>query len=532
MSEEILLTNEMRLRIIDLEYQDLSGEELAREIKRIYLEVEGEEFPAEIDVYQTGQNADYYSESGYKGSAVRFYSEENDIEEVYIISEGSQTAQDWEYNARGIFAGLDYSQAEHTHDFTKEALEKFGYENVKHYKDYEIPVIGLGHSLANNNNVTAHLAFDTFTEVYGVNGAQASFYQLYHADKDFQKLVKKEYPGLYISPKLIYQKKPEDIERIARNHYEDKFDNIYQEISENDLLHWVSGTRGFFEIGNIKYYKTNDNFDGLRDAFDNIPDEFVKDIQLLTIHFFNNYEKPEDLNKSIEELIGLDMEFLSEIEAKDYIFNHGKFEQMIKDVHERLPSFLNLINQITKNSDAILNELVKNKYITLDQKVELAEALETVEKELLVVEKNINDLVTTYDLSEATRYVNRFDVMAIELSTAISLYYAGKNIVEAMEKLDHEAYMNILEEIVHDHSIYNLLAALDLDDGKKYIDGDLHYSASYGGQEIWVNISNALHMYSEGIHVLDEKEEYIKDFKELYEKEILRSEEHTSELKS
>ena len=58
MSEEILLTNEMRLRIIDLEYQDLSGEELAKEIKRIYLEVEGEEFPAEIDVYQTGQNAD------------------------------------------------------------------------------------------------------------------------------------------------------------------------------------------------------------------------------------------------------------------------------------------------------------------------------------------------------------------------------------------------------------------------------------------------------------------------------------------
>src|SRR5690625_6953498 len=82
MSEEILLTNEMRLRIIDLEYQDLSGEELAKEIKRIYLEVEGEEFPAEIDVYQTGQNADYYSGSGYKGSAVRFYSEENDIEEV------------------------------------------------------------------------------------------------------------------------------------------------------------------------------------------------------------------------------------------------------------------------------------------------------------------------------------------------------------------------------------------------------------------------------------------------------------------
>lgn len=208
MSEEILLTNEMRLRIIDLEYQDLSGEELAREIKRIYLEVEGEEFPAEIDVYQTGQNADYYSESGYKGSAVRFYSEENDIEEVYIISEGSQTAQDWEYNARGIFAGLDYSQAEHTSRFTKEALEKFGYENVKHYKDYEIPVIGLGHSLANNNNITAHLAFGTFTEVYGVNDAQTNFYQLYNMDEKLQKCVHKEFPDLHIFRHLIYEKTP------------------------------------------------------------------------------------------------------------------------------------------------------------------------------------------------------------------------------------------------------------------------------------------------------------------------------------
>src|SRR5690625_4833728 len=138
---------------------------------------------------------------------------------------------------------------------------------------------------------------------------------------------------------------------VCSSDLEDKFDNIYQEISENDLLHWVSGSRGFLEIGNIKYYKTNDNFDGLRTAFDNIPDKFIRDLQLLTVQFFNNYEKPEDLNKSIEELIGLDMEFLSEIEAKDYIFNHGKFEQMIKDVHERLPSFLNLINQITKNSD-------------------------------------------------------------------------------------------------------------------------------------------------------------------------------------
>src|SRR5690625_4266443 len=90
MSEQILLTNEMRLRIIDLEYQDLSGEELAKEIKRIYLEVEGEEFPAEIDVYQTGQNADYYSESGYKGSAVRFYSEENDIEFILFLKDHKQ----------------------------------------------------------------------------------------------------------------------------------------------------------------------------------------------------------------------------------------------------------------------------------------------------------------------------------------------------------------------------------------------------------------------------------------------------------
>jgi len=50
----------------------------------------------------------------------------------------------------------------------------------------------------------------------------------------------------------------------------------------------VSAKRGFIEIGQIEYHKTNSEFDGLCDTFDNIPDEFVKDIQLLTIHFFNN----------------------------------------------------------------------------------------------------------------------------------------------------------------------------------------------------------------------------------------------------
>src|SRR5690625_2682579 len=86
------------------------------------------------------------------------------MEEIYVISQGSQGLVDWEYNIKAMFAGLDYSQALDTNKFTEEAMNKFGLNS----NDDSIPIIGLGHSLANNNNTTAYLAYDTFNFVYSI----------------------------------------------------------------------------------------------------------------------------------------------------------------------------------------------------------------------------------------------------------------------------------------------------------------------------------------------------------------------------
>lgn len=48
MEHQVLVTKELRLRITDLEYEDLTPEEHIKEIQRIYIEEMGEPLPAEI----------------------------------------------------------------------------------------------------------------------------------------------------------------------------------------------------------------------------------------------------------------------------------------------------------------------------------------------------------------------------------------------------------------------------------------------------------------------------------------------------
>src|SRR5699024_6459053 len=101
-------------------------------------------------------------------------------------SEGSQTAEDWLYNIRGIFAGQDISQAKGANKFVNKAKKHFEVSD-------STSVTGLSHSLAHNNNATAHLMYDTFDEIYSVNGAQTNYYQLFYNDDKFRDAVREEF---------------------------------------------------------------------------------------------------------------------------------------------------------------------------------------------------------------------------------------------------------------------------------------------------------------------------------------------------
>ncbi|WP_078579009.1 DUF6792 domain-containing protein [Salipaludibacillus agaradhaerens] len=174
-AEDILSTDEIRARVTDLEYKNLSEEEFIKEIERIYIEEKGEALPAKVEYFHSSDVESLKDDtSGYDGTALYFHSEENQIDVLYTISQGSQDTLDWEYNAIGLFGGTTIKQAEATAHFESEARRRFGIEN-----DQDVLSIGLSHSLANNNNSIAHLTFGTFDVVHSFNGAQVSAYQMY-----------------------------------------------------------------------------------------------------------------------------------------------------------------------------------------------------------------------------------------------------------------------------------------------------------------------------------------------------------------
>nr|WP_227994835.1 DUF6792 domain-containing protein [Oceanobacillus sp. CFH 90083] len=157
-------------------------------------------------------------DSGYDGTALKI--KKGNKEEIYVISQGSKDNKDWEYNLSGLFAGQVADQAYATAEFEREALNHFNVAD-------EINTIGLSHSLAHNNNTTAHLLFDTFDEVFSVNGTQTNYYQLFNSDIDFEEKVTEEF-SIGTKYNSIYDIPPEELHAFAVDFYSDKSENITQ----------------------------------------------------------------------------------------------------------------------------------------------------------------------------------------------------------------------------------------------------------------------------------------------------------------
>src|SRR5699024_9303057 len=222
---------------------------------------------------------------------------------------------DWLYNIEAMMAGKSIDQAEATHDFTIEALEEFNIAVDKNnMSKIEVPVVGLSHSLSHNNNTTAYLINDTFSKVYSVNGAQTNYYQLFREDPKFNKVLRSKYPELKIDPDFIYDLPPDDIKKIAEEFYADKAGNIYQDISLQDTLYAVSGTRGFFELGHVEYHETSDAHNGLRKMVDKIPDDVVAALQKLAIDFTVSNEDGS-MKEVLQDLTGVDMDVIEKFDG-------------------------------------------------------------------------------------------------------------------------------------------------------------------------------------------------------------------------
>lgn len=516
--EKILVTRELRLRIIDLEYKNLPTNEYIKEIGRIYIEEIGEPLPSEVKIFKSSESESLRDDtSGYDGSAIHFISDDQNINEVYIISEGTQDWTDWNYNIQGLFAGQESSQAEATAEFTEDALTEFGFKKVANNQEYEIPVIGLSHSLAHNNNSTAHLVFDTFTKVYSVNGAQTNYYQLYIADQRFREKLKSIYPILQMNESEIVNLNPNSIRKIAQNFYKDKAKNIYQDISLDDPLYAVSGIRGFFPIGHIETHDTNKNLPGLRELIEQINDDDIKMIQKLAIEY-SIASKAGGMEQVLKDLVGIDLEFVENFEPIHYITKGDELAEMIHKVNEKLPELLEIVQLITSNADAIFSSLKDANYITKEQKAELIDVFQNLEKDLLDIQNAINITSLARDPENFSASSFSFTIGA-DLGTIWLILGKTKSFLKYLELLKKEEYVNLANQVIASHGIQEMLESLSVGN-KRYIGDDLHFRSSRGATKIWVNISAALEMYAQGKVKLEQKKEAIQKFTWVLDHEI------------
>ncbi|GGB32110.1 hypothetical protein F3157_21740 [Virgibacillus dakarensis] len=518
MNDAIINSPEMRLRLIQLEYGDLPEEEFKEKVKRIYLEETGKELTANIKV-RTSKEAKIGNDSGYDGTAIYFNSRENDIKEVYIISQGSQGMEDWKYNLEAMLAGQNISQAKDTDEFVKDVKNHFNIQEVeKEKKENSTPIIGLSHSLAHNNNTTAYLLYDTFDEVYSVNGAQTNYYQLFNADNELKKRVEEKFSISTTDPDAIYNIDPEKLRAFAENHYKGKAKNIHQIISEDDPLYAVSGVRGFFTLGDVRPIDTIPGYPGLRSIMDDIPDDVVKDLQELAIQYTVSSQNG-GANAAIQDLLGVNMDVVNQFDGiwsvtKIYATNQSEIDTMIRDVNDKLPGLLTQIKTVTTNADVIFQRFVDARYISVDQKNLIVTELMNIQKELDGMQKSISTLVDIRNMHNFSAQLGG------DIGTYLNIKDRAEAIKESLSKLNNKEFQKLLKMIGSGHQIQGILEAMG-EGNKSYLGTDMILTTS-GKEKIQVNISAALRMYDEGKGVLEDKLSEIKRLQVAIEREIVQ----------
>ncbi|WLR61489.1 DUF6792 domain-containing protein [Guptibacillus hwajinpoensis] len=515
MGNDLLSSQEFRLRIIDLEYKELSESEFIKEIQRIYLEEFNKTLPANLEIYHSSQSALLKEDtSGYDGTAIHFTSEEYNINEVYVISQGSQGNDDWKYNIKAMLAGKDIAQAEMTNEFVKEVKREF---NILE-SNKKVPVIGLSHSLAHNNNTTALLLYNTFDEVHSVNGAQTNVYQLYIGDKEFRNEVANKFSLNIKNPDAIYNIDPKALEAFTKDYYSQKANRVHQTISYDDPLYGASGVRGFVTLGDVDMIDTNPTYNGIRELVDEIPDHVMEDFQQLAINYTDASKKGGN-DQVLKALVGFDPDLLEGNAIANlsgtYLLDQSKFSDMVERMNEKVPKLLHNVHVVTQNGDTIFGKLVEANYITTDQKNELINVFEEVEKDL----QDIEDIIWKMDQIRYDSVIPQPPPIAGDAILATRLYHNYTQILSHLETLNKEEYKQLMDTIVSSHSIAEMLEAMR-SGNKSYQGTDMVYSTSQNGEPILVNISASLRMYRDGKSIIQEKEEAIRRFELAVNREI------------
>ncbi|WP_332650615.1 DUF6792 domain-containing protein [Lysinibacillus sp. 54212] len=525
--EEVLFSDELRGRIVDLEYGKLTEEA----IKRIYFEETGKELTVDIQLYYA---KDYskkldIGKNGFDGTIVHFFDNGAGINQVYSIARGSEMPEeenwrpeDWMYNTFGIFVGQNQGQYLDAQRFEREVTYLIKKQTEK--SNIKLEKIGLGHSLGGNTKQLQQLIDQEFDKVYTINAAQPTVYQLAYVDSGFRKILNENFDLKTRSFIELYTIDPKALVKFAEQYYKDAGDNIYRLVAEEDLLLAVSeNIRGFIKVGHGEPIDTMAGFAGIGNILGEIPDKDIQAIQMYMAKYASQYNKG-GFDGAVAAMIGIDLKLIDKILENDGVWDHIKdgphiIKQaipMLQNAWKKIPEFQKHLSVIHKNLDPILSAMVKHGYVNQNQKEAVLGAVEGIEKDL----KDIQDAINKALKPNLTGFGYIKDI--IDAYKTIKTKW--KSITNHLDTIQMSLsdLMEAINKSVHGHEIYNLLEALAADKGKAYKGKDLIVTVTSKGQKVKINLSSAVRIYTTGMAIYDQKEEVLRRMKSAYEMNYLQ----------
>ncbi len=510
-NQEILYTDELRARIMELEYSQLTVDK----IKKIYYEETGKELNLDINIFHS---KDYEEEldigkNGFDGTIIHFYDKNKGINEVYSITRGSEAVEentnrpdDWMYNLFGIFIGQNTEQYHDAQKFDEFIISNY----IKNNKE-DFTYIGFGHSLGGNTKQLQQILLNDYDRVYIINDAPPTFYQLAKIDLQFRRQLSIHFNLEFNNFNQIYTIDPIELKKFTEEYYKEAGQNIYHLVAEEDLLQMVSQTtRGFVHIGNYQVVDTIPGTNRLLEFLNRIPDKDIQAIQIYLSKYADVYNT-EGFDGALKALTGIDAKLIDRYKDFD-LFSKDILEvpdlavntiKMISDITKKLPDFIEALGYLIKNIDSILNAALETDLISLDEKQAIMNELQGMKEDF------------KQSLNKIFRQLN-----PITLFKEVRGLY--KNILKRMEiiKQNLEPLIKTLNNSVNAHSIHYVLNGLE--NNKTYkANGDVVYHFTKNGQTIHVNVSSAYRIFTEGYQIYEKKQKILTQLKQDFEREYI-----------
>jgi hypothetical protein len=532
----VLDTDLLRARVMSEEYEHLDE----KDIRRIYIQETGSEPPAQIRVYHSQE-----FKSGFDGTIIHFYDEEKGINQMYTIARGSETLEkdtqipeDWGYNTFGIFVGKNRSQYNDALRFDEMVTQKITEELKRNGQTIELKKIALGHSLGGNLVQTIQLTEHRFDQVYVINDAPPSVYQLAYIDIRFRyELAKKKFnPYILFKPYLIASIPPSELKAFAEEYYKKQIDehSIHHLTAEEDLLYAVTSGRSLYiDIGSRRVIDTNKDFTSIKDLIAKISDKDVKTIQLYLSKYSGIYEE-KGFDGVVQAMTGVDFDFIKSLRdynTIDYLMDIDKIERMYDRMSEEIPPLLEDLG-ILKNLDPILSVFVQFGYMTVEEKNTVLREVKGIVEDLKSIDQLRHELWNSMmDWKRRSIVASSYNpffspatsVATQNISLIIStLYQIGQKALDIVKRLqviqkNTKKLQNAIDMSVDAHSLDDVINALARSKGRAYDEnGDLILIKKVGEQEIRVNLSSAVRIYQKGLQIMERKEAVLREMKQSY----------------